>query len=335
VNALTVENLRTYFHTPEGPVRAVDGVDFELPPGATLGIVGESGCGKTVACLSILRLIEAPGRIEPGSVIRLHDLDLAEATEDEMRRIRGNEISMVFQEPTTSLNPVFTIGDQIIEVLRLHTELPSAAARARAIDMLRLVGIPNPDRRIDDYPHELSGGQRQRAMIAMALACEPSVLIADEPTTALDVTIQAEILELLEELQQRLGMAMIFVSHDLGVISEIADRVIVMYAGQVIERGSAVELFNRPRHPYTEGLLRSLPRVTERVERLAVIPGSVPNPKRWPDGCRFHPRCPHAWSRCGAEMPTLAAGSRASRCWLEEEPERRVDVWAQPGATGR
>ena len=334
MNALTVENLRTYFDTPEGPVRAVDGVDFELAPGATLGIVGESGCGKTVACLSILRLVEAPGCIEPGSVIRLNGLDLVKAGEDEMRRIRGNEISMIFQEPMTSLNPVFTIGNQIIEVVRLHTALGAAAARARAIDMLRLVGIPNPAHRLDDYPHEFSGGQRQRAMIAMALACEPSVLIADEPTTALDVTIQAEILELLEELQQRLGMAMIFVSHDLGVISEIADKVIVMYAGQVIERGSVDELFRQPRHPYTEGLLRSLPRVAERVERLAVIPGTVPSPKRWPAGCRFPPRCPYAWSRCRAELPPLTAEARASRCWLEEEPERRVDAWAQPRARG-
>ncbi len=335
MNVLTVENLRTYFHTPEGLVRAVDGVDFALAPRATLGIVGESGCGKTVACLSLLRLIEAPGRIEPGSVIRFNDIDLLKATEDEMRRIRGNAISMIFQEPMTSLNPVFTIGDQIIEVIRLHSALGAAAARARAIDMLRLVGIANPDRRMDDYPHEFSGGQRQRAMIAMALACEPSVLIADEPTTALDVTIQAEILELLEELQQRLAMAMIFVSHDLGVISEIADRVIVMYAGQVIEHGSADELFKRPRHPYTEGLLRSLPRVTEKVERLAVVPGSVPSPIRWPEGCRFHPRCPHGWSRCRVELPPLAGSPHASRCWLEDEPDRRVDARAKPGATGR
>jgi oligopeptide/dipeptide ABC transporter ATP-binding protein len=335
VKALAVENLRTYFEIPEGLVRVVDGVDFELEPATTLGVVGESGCGKTVACLSILRLVEAPGRIQPDSVIRLGDLDLVKVTEEEMRRIRGNEISMIFQEPMTSLNPVFTIGAQIIEAVRTHTELSIDDARARAIDMLRLVGIPSAERRIDDYPHELSGGQRQRTMIAMALACEPRVLIADEPTTALDVTIQAEILELLEELQQRLGMAMIFVSHDLGVISEIADQVIVMYAGQVIERGSATELFGQPRHPYTEGLLRSLPRVTERVERLAVIPGSVPNPRQWPDGCRFHPRCPHAWSRCRAEMPPLTVGGRASRCWLEAEPGRRMDVRVQPEATGR
>jgi peptide/nickel transport system ATP-binding protein len=334
VNALTVKNLRTYFDSPDGPVRAVDGVDFTVAPGTTLGIVGESGCGKTVACLSLLRL-EAPGRIEPGSVVRLRDLDLAEATQDAMRRIRGNEISMIFQEPMTSLNPVFTIGDQIIETVRLHTDLGAAAARRRSVDMLRLVGIPNPDRRIDDYPHELSGGQRQRAMIAMAIACEPSVLVADEPTTALDVTIQAEILDLLEGLQRRLSMAMVFVSHDLGVISEIADRVIVMYAGQVIERGLAAEVLARPRHPYTEGLLRSLPSVSRRVDRLAVIPGSVPSPKRWPEGCRFHPRCPYRWERCRTQVPPLMGEERASRCWLEEEPSRRVGEWTRKGATGR
>jgi len=334
VNALTVENLRTYFDTPDGLVRAVDGVDLAVPPGATLGIVGESGCGKTVTCLSLLRL-EAPGRIEPGSAIRLGDLDLARATEDEMRRIRGNEIAMIFQEPMTSLNPVFTIGNQISETVRLHTGLRAAAARRRAIDMLRLVGIPSPDRRIDDYPHELSGGQRQRAMIAMAIACEPSVLVADEPTTALDVTIQAEILELLKTLQRRLGMAMVFVSHDLGVISEIADHVIVMYAGQVIEEASATDLFERPRHPYTEGLLRSSPRVSERLERLAVIPGSVPSPKRWPEGCRFHPRCPYCWSRCRVEAPPLLGETRASRCWLEEQPARRVGGWEPTRARDR
>jgi oligopeptide/dipeptide ABC transporter ATP-binding protein len=322
VNALTVQNLRTYFDTPEGPVRAVDGVEFAVAPGATLGIVGESGSGKTVVCLSLLRL-EAPGRSQPGSVIRLGDLDLTRATEGELRKIRGNEISMIFQEPMTSLNPVFTIGDQIVETVRLHTDLGAAAARRRAIDMLALVGIPNPDRRVDDYPHHLSGGQRQRAMIAMAIACEPSVLVADEPTTALDVTIQADILDLMTALQERLGMSMVFVSHDLGVISRVANQVIVMYAGQVVECGSTAELFDEPRHPYTEGLLRSLPRVSERVERLPVIPGSVPSAKRWPRGCRFHPRCPYSWTRCGRELPPLIGPARASRCWLEEEPARR------------
>jgi peptide/nickel transport system ATP-binding protein/oligopeptide transport system ATP-binding protein len=326
-SVLTIENLRTYFHAPEGPVRAVDGVDFALGPGEALGIVGESGCGKTVACLSILRLIDAPGVIEPDSVIRLRDFNLVDASESQMRRIRGNEISMIFQEPMTSLNPVWTIGDQIEEAVRLHTSAGSSEARERAIEMLRLVGIANPEGRVDDYPHELSGGQRQRAMIAMALACEPSVLIADEPTTALDVTIQAEILDLLGELKERLGMAMILVSHDLGVVSEIADKVVVMYAGQVVERASSEVLFDHPRHPYTEGLLRSLPRVTRKADRLAVIPGNVPSPKRWPTGCRFHPRCPYAWSQCREEQPPLPDAARASRCWLEQEPARRRGGW--------
>jgi peptide/nickel transport system ATP-binding protein/oligopeptide transport system ATP-binding protein len=328
-SVLTVENLRTYFHAPEGLVRAVDGVDFALEPGEALGIVGESGCGKTVACLSILRLIDAPGIIEPDSSIRLRDFNLVDASESQMRGIRGNEISMIFQEPMTSLNPVWRIGDQIGEAVRLHTNVGSSEARERSIEMLRLVGIVNPEGRVDDYPHELSGGQRQRAMIAMALACEPSVLIADEPTTALDVTIQAEILDLLAGLKERLGMAMIFVSHDLGVVSEIADKVVVMYAGQVVERASVDELFSQPRHPYTEGLLRSLPRVTRKADRLAVIPGNMPSPMQWPAGCRFHPRCPYGWSRCREEQPPLLGSARASRCWLEQEPARRSGGWDQ------
>jgi oligopeptide/dipeptide ABC transporter ATP-binding protein len=328
---LSVEDLRVYFHTPDGPVRAVDGVSFTLGPGATLGIVGESGCGKTVACLSILRLVDPPGRIEPGSRIRLRGQDLLAAGEAEMRAIRGNEIAMVFQEPMTSLNPVWTIGDQIAEAVRVHRRAGRRDARERAIEMLRLVGFASPERRVDDYPHELSGGMRQRAMIAMALACDPAILIADEPTTALDVTIQAEILDLLAELQARLGMAMIFVSHDLGVVAQIADRVAVMYAGQIVEHGPAADIFGRPRHPYTEGLLRSLPRVSRKVERLATLPGAVPSPRRWPSGCRFHPRCSYAWARCRAETPPLPGGAHASRCWLEEEPERRA-AGRGPGA---
>jgi oligopeptide/dipeptide ABC transporter ATP-binding protein len=327
---LRVENLRTYFHTAEGVVRAVDGVSFTLGPGETLGIVGESGCGKTVACLSILRLIDPPGRIEPDSRISLRDHDLTAASEEEMRSVRGNEISMIFQEPMTSLNPVWTIGDQIAEALRTHRSARPAEARRRAAEMLRLVGIPNPEQRLDEYPHQFSGGMRQRAMIAMALACDPSVLIADEPTTALDVTIQAEILDLLAGLQEQLGMGLIFVSHDLGVVAQIADRVIVMYAGQVVESGTADELFSRPRHPYSEGLLRATPRVGRRMRRLSVIPGSVASPKRWPPGCRFHPRCPYAWSRCREEAPPLLGEARASRCWLEEEPARRTGDWDEP-----
>ena len=324
---LRVDDLRTYFHTADGLVRAVDGVSFELNPGETLGIVGESGCGKSLTCLSILRLIDPPGRIEAGSRIRLRGRDLAEAAEAEMREIRGNEISMIFQEPMTSLNPVWTIGDQIAEAVRIHRRVRPAEGRARAIEMLRLVGIPNPDQRISSYPHEFSGGMRQRAMIAMALACDPSVLFADEPTTALDVTIQAEILDLLAQLQSRLGMAMVFVSHDLGVIAQIADRVLVMYAGQVVESGPADAIFNRPRHPYTEGLLRSVPRITTRLSRLAVIPGGVPSPRSWPAGCRFHPRCPYAWDRCRDDSPPFAEAEHPSRCWLEIEPQRHVGGW--------
>jgi peptide/nickel transport system ATP-binding protein len=320
---LSVANLRTYFHTDDGVVRAVDGLDFEVRVGETLGIVGESGCGKTLACLSILRLIERPGAIERGSRIRFRDRDLAEASEAEMLAIRGNEISMIFQEPMTSLNPVYSVGNQIAEVVRIHRGSSRAEARAKAIEMLHLVGIPNPSARVDDYPHQFSGGMRQRAMIAMALACDPSVLIADEPTTALDVTIQAEILDLLSELQTRLGMAMIFVSHDLAVVSQVADRVLVMYAGQAVESATTEELFRRPLHPYTEGLLKAVPRVAMREPRLAVIPGTVPSPKAWPRGCRFHPRCAYVWERCREQAPLLQGSERLYRCWLQEEPERR------------
>ncbi len=321
---LQVDDLRTYFHTADGPVRAVDGVSFSLERGATLGIVGESGCGKSVTCLSILRLIDRPGRVEPGSSIRLGGRDLMELSEEDMRDVRGNEISMIFQEPMTSLNPVWTIGDQIAEAVRLHRGVGRAEARRRAAEMLGLVGIPEPEGRLADYPHEFSGGMRQRAMIAMALACDPDVLLADEPTTALDVTIQAEILDLLAGLQERLGMAIVFVSHDLGVVAQIADRVIVMYAGQVVEQGDTDTIFSRPRHPYTEGLLRSTPRVGGRVPRLATIAGAVPSAKRWPPGCRFHPRCPHAWQRCREESPRLLGTDGTARCWLEEEPQRRT-----------
>ena len=321
---LSVANLRTYFHTRDGLVRAVDGVSFALGAGETLGIVGESGCGKTMTGLSILRLVDPPGQIETGSEIVLRGRSLTELADAEMREIRGNTISMIFQEPMTSLNPVWSIGDQISEAVRTHRDASRREARQRAIEMLHWVGIPNPDRRVDDYPHEFSGGMRQRAMIAMALSCEPSVIIADEPTTALDVTIQAEILDLLADLQERLGMAMIFISHDLGVVSRIADRILVMYAGQVVEEGDAEAIFAQPRHPYTEGLLRSIPRITGRVSRLAVIPGSVPSPRQWPPGCRFHPRCPYAWERCRREEPLLVSDSNANRCWLEQEPGRRT-----------
>jgi len=321
---LRVEDLRTHFRTSAGTVRAVDGVSFELEPGETLGIVGESGCGKTVTSLSIMRLIDPPGRLQPGSRILLRERDLTTLAEEAMREIRGNEISMIFQEPMTSLNPVWTVGDQIAESVRLHLRAPAREARERAVEALRLVGIPQPERRVDNYPHELSGGMRQRAMIAMALVCEPAILIADEPTTALDVTIQAEILALLAELQERLGMAMIFVSHDLAVVAQVADRVAVMYAGQIVEHASVADIFANPKHPYTEGLMRAIPRIDRRVDRLAVIPGAVPDPRSWPAACRFNPRCPFAWERCQEQAPPLLGEYRLSRCWLEEEPDRRT-----------
>jgi oligopeptide/dipeptide ABC transporter ATP-binding protein len=330
---LQVENLRTYFRTDAGVARAVDGVSFHVNPGETLGIVGESGSGKSVTSLSVMRLIpQPPGRIEPGSRILFRGAagveDLAAVPEARMRQIRGNDIAMIFQEPMTSLNPVFTVGEQIMESLRLHQKMDKRAARRRAIEMLHLVGIPIPDQRVDEYPHQLSGGMRQRVMIAMALACDPKLLIADEPTTALDVTIQAQILELLNRLQKELGMSIILITHDLGVVAETCDRVIVMYAGQVFEEGPVRDIFADPQNPYTEGLLRSMPRLGEEVERLAVIPGVVPAPTAWPVGCRFAERCPYGWEKTEREDPPLfdIGGGRRNKCWLVEYPERRDEV---------
>jgi oligopeptide/dipeptide ABC transporter ATP-binding protein len=286
---LRVRDLRTWFHTDDGIVRAVDGVSFDVRRGETVGIVGESGCGKSVTALSIMGLVARPaGRIEAGSLIELHGNEepenLATAPEVRMRRVRGNDIGMIFQEPMTSLNPVFRVGDQIGESLRKHRGLPAAEARNRAVELLDLVGIPDPAQRVDEYPHQLSGGMRQRVMIAMALACDPKLLIADEPTTALDVTIQAQILELLQRLQEELGMAIILITHDMGVVAETCDRVVVMYAGQVVEEGPVDDIFHDPRHPYTQGLLGSIPSVDRRVGRLTVIPGLVPSPTDWPTG---------------------------------------------------
>ena len=334
MSLLEVQNLRTYFRTDAGEARAVDGVSFSVNPGEVLGIVGESGSGKSVTSLSIMRLIaEPPGRILEDSVIRFKGEDLLAMPQKRMRAVRGNDIAMIFQEPMTSLNPVFRVGEQIAEALRLHRGMKKKAARERAIEMLRLVGLPDPEERVDLYPHQLSGGQRQRVMIAIALSCEPDLLIADEPTTALDVTIQAQILDLLAQLRERLGMAMILITHDLGVVREVCDRVVVMYAGQVVEEGSVEEIFNAPRHPYTEGLLRSIPRLGRRAERLATIPGVVPNPTSWPIACRFHTRCPYGWNLCVDEAPALfAAGpGQHSRCWLEKHPERREEVRAHHG----
>jgi oligopeptide/dipeptide ABC transporter ATP-binding protein len=305
---LQVRNLETSFFTPEGEVRAIDGVSFEIGEGRTLGLVGESGCGKSVTSLSIMRLIPSPpGRIVGGEIL-YRGRDLLKLGNEAMRKIRGNEISMIFQEPMTSLNPVFTVGNQIGEAIRLHQGLGKKQTREKTIEMLRLVKIADPESRVDAYPHQLSGGMRQRVMIAMALSCNPSLLIADEPTTALDVTIQAQILELMKELQQRIGMALLLITHDLGVVAEQADHVAIMYAGKIVERASAAVIFNSPFHPYTTGLLQSLPGTGKgRKKRLDAIPGVVPSPLALPSGCRFRDRCPKAQAMCAEAEPQLAA----------------------------
>ena len=338
---LQVENLRTYFRTDAGVARAVDGVSFQVLPGETLGIVGESGSGKSVTSLSVMRLIDAPaGRIQPGSRILFRGErgveDLAQAGEARLRQLRGHEIAMIFQEPMTSLNPVFRVGEQIGEALRLHQRLSKRAARARSVEMLRLVGIPSPEQRVDEYPHQLSGGMRQRVMIAMALSCDPRLLIADEPTTALDVTIQAQILELLSRLQRELGMAIVLITHDLGVVAETCERVLVMYAGQVVEEGPVDDVFHRPQHPYTEGLLRSMPKLGQETQRLAVIPGVMPSALRWPVGCRFAERCPYHWQKTREEEPPLfeLGPGRKNKCWLVQYPERRDEALRQGGGYG-
>ncbi len=335
---LAIENLRTYFHTGAGLARAVDGVSFDVGAGETVGVVGESGCGKSVTAMSILRLIRPPGRIEAGSRIAFEGKDLLAASEGELRRIRGNRVAMIFQEPMTALNPVFTVGDQIAGVARIHANASRKQAWEKAVEMLALMGIPAPADRAAQYPHQLSGGMRQRVMIAMALVMNPSLVIADEPTTALDVTIQAQILELLMELQGRLGTSILMITHDLGVIAETAKRVVVMYGGEVVEEAAVGELFAAPHHPYAEGLLAAMPRVGGARERLAVIPGTVPPPTAWPSGCRFRDRCPYAWDRCAAEHPPLyrIGAGHTSRCHLADEPERRntphVPLAAQGGA---
>ncbi len=302
---LEVKNLRTHFFTDDGAVKSVDGVSFPVYKGKTLGVVGESGCGKSVTALSILRLISPPGRSVDGEIL-MDGVDLLKLPEPEMRKIRGHKISMIFQEPMTSLNPVFTVGYQIMEAVQLHLGLDKAAARQRTIEMLEKVRIPSAATRVDEYPHQLSGGMRQRIMIAMALACNPRLLIADEPTTALDVTIQAQILELLKDLQRELGMSVIIITHDLNVVAEVADYVAVMYASKIVEYAAAAELFKHPLHPYTLGLLKSIPQLdTPRGAKLNVIAGNVPNPLHFPGGCKFHPRCPIAVDTCKAVEPKL------------------------------
>ena len=298
---LEVKNLATHFPTREGLVRAVDGVSFYLDRGELLGLVGESGCGKSMTALSVMRLVPPPGKITAGEIL-FAGRNLLKLSNREMRDVRGNDIAMIFQDPMTSLNPVFTVGEQIAEALRLHRRLSRRDARAGAIDAMREVAIPDPDLRVNDYPHQLSGGMRQRVMIAMALACDPKLLIADEPTTALDVTIQAQILELLNHLRKTRDLAILLITHDLGVVAEVADRVAVMYTGKIVEESPVEELFARPKHPYTEGLLRSVPKLTvknvAKAERLQTIEGTVPKPTNLPPGCHFEPRCPYRMPRC-------------------------------------
>jgi oligopeptide/dipeptide ABC transporter ATP-binding protein len=322
---LSIHDLRTWFYTEGGVARAVDGVSFEVGAGETVGIVGESGCGKSVTALSILRLIQPPGRIEPGSRIEFEGKDLVTLGDEEIRDIRGNRISMIFQEPMSALNPVFRVGDQVAEVARVHAGISKSEAWNRAVEMLSLTGIPDADSRARQYPHQLSGGMRQRVLIAMALMMKPALVIADEPTTALDVTIQAQILDLLVDLQKKIGTSILMITHDLGVIAETTSRVIVMYAGEVVEQADVEELFAKPHHPYTEGLMHSMPHIGHDQERLNVIPGTVPAPTDWPTGCRFRDRCPYSWERCEQEHPPLyqIGGAHVSRCHLAVEPEYR------------
>ena len=323
---LEVKGLKTYFYTEDGVVRAVDGVNFEVYPGEVLGLVGESGCGKSVTSLSIMRLISKPGRIDEGQIL-LDGQDLLKLPEEEMIKVRGNRISMIFQQPQTALNPVFKVGDQLAEVLDVHQDLGKDAGWKRAVALLKMVGVPDPERRAEAYPHELSGGMAQRVMIAMALACVPELLIADEPTTALDVTIQAQILDLMRDLRREMGTSVILITHDLGVVAEMAERVAVMYAGEIVEQTDVNSLFDEPLHPYTQGLIGSIPILGELKERLDVIPGTVPNLVNLPPGCRFAPRCQarfkYACAICSEVKPELVEvkPGHSVRCWLYQNAE--------------
>ncbi|HYW31052.1 MAG TPA: ABC transporter ATP-binding protein [Gemmatimonas sp.] len=323
---LSVESLGVSFPSAGGTSRAVDGVSFTIASGETVCLVGESGCGKSMTALSLLRLVPPPGRIDVGSRIEFGGQSLLSLADEPLRSIRGRRMAMIFQEPMTALNPVLTVGDQVAEVVRVHTKATRAAAWERAVTMLGGVGIADPAARAKQYPHELSGGMRQRVMIAMALVLEPELVIADEPTTALDVTIQAQILELLRELRDRTGMALLLITHDLGVVAEMASRVIVMYAGRVVEEAPVQSLFSRATHPYTEGLLAAIPRLGSEQERLRTIVGSVPPATALPSGCKFRDRCPYAFDRCAVEEPALLqiGPAHRARCHLVEEPERRV-----------
>jgi oligopeptide/dipeptide ABC transporter ATP-binding protein len=326
-----VKGLKTYFYTSDGVIRAVDGVDFTIEPEKTLGIVGESGCGKSVTALSILGLIpRPPGRIEAGEILFYRNKQMVDLTKlkpkgSEIRSIRGNEIAMIFQEPMTSLNPVLTIGTQIMESIMLHQRLGKRAARDKAIEMLRAAGIPSPKQRIKEYPHQLSGGMRQRAMIAMALSCNPALLIADEPTTALDVTIQAQVLDLMNDLRREFKAAILFITHDLGVIAGMADAVAVMYLGKIVEIGPVRDIFHNPMHPYTRGLMNSIPSLTASTKKhLVSIEGIVPDPLNAPHGCGFEPRCPHAMEICTHTIPSLqeVSSGHCVACWLPDNQNR-------------
>jgi oligopeptide/dipeptide ABC transporter ATP-binding protein len=312
---LAIDRLAVSFPAESGRVTVIDRVQLAIAPGETLALVGESGCGKSVTALAIMRLIPRPGRIEPESRIRFDGRDLLSLSVPEMRALRGGQIGMIFQEPMTSLNPVTAVGRQVEEAILLHAKVSTAEARRRAVEMFGMVGIPDPQMRIDAYPHQLSGGLKQRVMIAMAMAMRPRLLICDEPTTALDASIRAQILELIRNLAATTGTAVLLITHDFGVVNVVADRVAVMYAGQIVEEGTREELLSRPRHPYTQGLLRSIPRAEARGHRLEEISGAVPRPGQWPNGCRFHPRCPHVFDRCRSEVPARAGASPTQAAW--------------------
>ncbi len=326
---LEIKGIKTHFFTQDGVVKAVDDVTFEIGHGQTLGVVGESGCGKSITSLSVMRLIERPGQIVAGE-IRLNGENLLDKSDADMRDIRGDQVSMIFQEPMTSLNPVFTCGDQIAEAVQQHTAVSRREAWDRAVEMLQVVGIPDAKRRATEHPHQLSGGMRQRVMIAMALSTDPDLLIADEPTTALDVTIQAQILEVMRDLREKNRMAIMLITHDLGVVAEMADEVVVMYAGKVVERADVKTVFGSPHHPYTQGLLMSIPRLDERRERLQVIKGTVPSPLNLPEGCLFKQRCPNRMKVCDIPPPYQEVGpNHVSRCWLTpagEAPDVGADA---------
>lgn len=321
-NLLSIRDLQTHFRTEDGVVKAVDGVSFDLAEGETLGIVGESGSGKSVTCLSLLRLVPSPPAFFPGGEVRFDDRDLLKLSEAEMEKIRGDKVAMIFQDPMTSLNPYLTVERQLTEVLEVHRDLSRAEARSLCIEMLGKVGIPSPDKRIDQYPHEYSGGMRQRVMIAMALLCNPRLLIADEPTTALDVTIQAQILELISELKRDLNMGVILITHDLGVVAGTTDRIAVMYAGRIVEYGQTDDVFENPRHPYTRGLLQSVPRLDQQDAELTAIPGLPPDLSALPGGCPFHPRCELANDRCRSDYPDVVNFQHGhwAACWEAEAP---------------